>query len=334
MTTGQALRRSATFNGNLANGQVGGFANLINTDSSVTLKPGGLLLNGGLPQNLIVASPQWSSVTLRDNSDNSSYEALQSHVTKRFSQGLTGQFSYTFSKNLGDSGVRDQRNLALSKGLLNVDRTHIITSNATYDLPFGHDKMLFAGVPGWADRIINGWQVSSIATWTSGAPLTWTGTGGLYNSAGNTPDLVGTMPKGQVVKGNGFVTYWNGLTTPKAPLPDFGGDPNLAGKFTNQVLQDANGNTIVQNAQPGALGTMPTYLPTIKGPGTLLFNMAATKSIRISEGKTFTLRADAVNVLNKPQWGNPSMNFNGTTFGRITTALGARTVTMNARIDF
>lgn len=124
------------------------------------------------------------------------------------------------------------------------------------------------------------------------------------------------------------------LKTAKAPLPNFGGDTSLPGVFTNQVLQDASGNTLVQNAQPGNLGTMPFYLPGIRGPGMLLFNMSATKSVKISEGKTFTLRADAVNVLNKPQWGNPSLNFNGTTFGRITSALGNRTVTMNARIDF
>jgi hypothetical protein len=90
----------------------------------------------------------------------------------------------------------------------------------------------------------------------------------------------------------------------------------------------------MQNSGPGQLGHMPFYLPGVSGPGTLLFNMAATKTIKITEGKTFTLRADAVNVLNKPQWGNPSTSFNGTSFGRITSALGSRTVTMNARIDF
>jgi len=343
LTAGQALRRNTTTNVFFANGSVGGFANFLNTDAGFTGKPGGLLLNGNLPQNFIVANPQWTTVTLRDNSDNSTYDALQTHITKRFSQGVTGQFSYTFSKNIGDSGVRDQRNLSLSKGLLNVDRTHIITSNATYDLPFGKERMFFQNTPGWLDRVINGWQLSSIATWTSGAPLSFAlnglgvtpaGPGTLYNTATNTADQVGTLPKGEVVKGNGFVTYFNTLHTAAAPVPNFGGDPNLPGKFTNQVLVDANGNTIVQNPTPGHVGNMAQYNTTIKGPGMLLFNMAATKSVKISEGKTFTLRADAVNVLNKPQWGTPNTNINGTSFGRITSALGTRTVTLNARIDF
>jgi len=38
--------------------------------------------------------------------------------------------------------------------------------------------------------------------------------------------------------------------------------------------------------------------------------------------------------LNKPQWGLPNTNINSTTFGRITTATGSRTILMNARVDF
>jgi hypothetical protein len=137
-----------------------------------------------------------------------------------------------------------------------------------------------------------------------------------------------------VVKGARTVSYWSTLSTAKAPLPNFGGDASLPGVFTNQVVQDNSGNTIMQNAAPGHLGSMPFYLPGVTGPGSLTFNLALTKSVKISEGKTFTLRADAVNVLNRPNWGNPSTNFNGATFGQITSALGSRTVTMNARIDF
>jgi hypothetical protein len=340
VTAAASLRKSTTFNGSIANGTVGSFANTLNNNATLAPgvnagKPGGLLLNAGLPQNFIVVSPQFGSVSLANNNGNSTYHSVTAHITKRTSAGLTGQFSYTFSKGLGSGTVRDQRNFALSKGLLGIDRTHGIVSNATYDLPFGNNRTFFAGAPGWLDRVINGWQVSSILSWYSGAPLGFTGVGTLYNTASNTADQLAPLPKGQLVKGNNYVSYWDTLSTQKAPLPNFGGDASLPGVFTNQVLVDASGNTIMQNATPGHLGTMPGFLPTIKGPGQFNFNASATKSIRISEGKTFTLRADAVNVLNKPTWGNPSTNFNGTTFGRITANTGtARMVTLNARIDF
>jgi hypothetical protein len=343
VTAAQALRRSTTTNGFFANGTVGAFANFINTNATLAPgvnagKPGGLLLNAGLPQNFIVVSPQFSGVTLRENSSNSTYHSFQTHVTRR-AGAVTGQFSYTFSKALGNGAVRDQRNFHISKGLLNVDRTHLMAANATYDLPFGANHLFFKNAPGWAQRIIEGWRLSSNANWTSGSPLSFTGVNTLYNATTNTAVQVGPMPKGQTVQGNGYVSYWDTLKTATAPLPNFGtlaGETSnvLAGVYTNQVLQDASGNTILQNATPGILGTMSANSPTIKGPGQFYMNGALQKQFRISEGKTFAIRADAVNILNRPVWGNPNTNFNGATFGRITTAGGSRTVTLEARIDF
>ena len=77
LTAAQALRRSTTTNGFIANGNVGGFANFVNTNATLAPganagKPGGLLLNAGLPQNFIVVSPQFGNVQLHDNSNNSS----------------------------------------------------------------------------------------------------------------------------------------------------------------------------------------------------------------------------------------------------------------------
>jgi hypothetical protein len=61
---------------------------------------------------------------------------------------------------------------------------------------------------------------------------------------------------------------------------------------------------------------------------------ALQKKFAIDESKSFTVRADAVNVLNTPVWGNPNTDINSNAFGRITTATGARTVTVSGRFDF
>ncbi len=350
LTAAQALRRSTTTNSYFANGNVGGFANFVNTNQTLApapnnAKPGGLLLNAGLPQNFIVVSPQYGTVNLVDQWGFSTYHSVQAHVTKRTSHGVSGQFSYTFSKALGNDVVRDPRNLATSKTVLGVDRTHVIAGNWTYELPFGANHEFFANAPGWAQRVIGGWQLSSITSWQSGAPLSFTVGGttaatsvnSLYYNATNTPDQVGPMPKGDLFKGPNYVSFFNNVTTQKAPAPAFGADATtLAGVFTNQVLVDGSGRVIMQNPNPGSVGTLSSNAPTIRGPGMLSFNAALTKSVRISEGKTFTLRADVVNVLNKPQWGTPNTNINGAIFGRITSVVGnvQRLVTLNARIDF
>ncbi|HEY2384568.1 MAG TPA: TonB-dependent receptor, partial [Terriglobia bacterium] len=291
LTAAQALRKSTSTNTFIATGDVGGFANFINTSTIAPGgQPGGLLRNAGLPENFIVVSPQFGSVSLSNNISSSTYHSLQAHVTKRVSQGFTGQFSYTWSKAIGDNGTRDQRNHQLSKGLLSADRTHVLVANGTWDLPFGSNRLFLSNAPAWTQRVIGGWQISSIASWTSGAPLTFTSSRGTLNHLGsNTADQAGALQKGDVVKGDGFVQYFANLKTQPAPKPDFGGDPTLPGVFTNQVVVDNSGNTILQNPVPGTTGNTPLALPTIKGPGTLTLNMALTKQIRITEGKTFTL---------------------------------------------
>jgi hypothetical protein len=47
---------------------------------------------------------------------------------------------------------------------------------------------------------------------------------------------------------------------------------------------------------------------------------------------TAILRADAINVLNRPIWGTPNLNIDSTSFGQITSSTGTRSVNLSARI--
>jgi hypothetical protein len=309
-----------------------------------------LLRNAKLPENFIVVNPQFGSVALHGNNDNSIYHAFQAEVKKRLSSGFTGQFSYNWSKNIGNTAAangsgssstattRDPRNRNLQRGLIIFDRTHQFKGNGTWALPFGPNRMFLGNAPQWIERVVEGWEVSGIFSWLSGAPLTFTSpirTLGI-RAATNTADLVGALPDGvgKVEVGNGFVQYFSNLKTQAAVVPGFGGDTTLPGRFTNQVVVDGSGNTIMRNPEPGSTGNMAVNFPGVKGPGALGLDMALSKRVRINEKAMFTLRADAINILNKPQWGLPNTNINSTTFGRITAATGSRTVLLNARVDF
>jgi len=295
-------------------------------------------------------NPQFGTVRLHGNNDNSIYHALQTEVKKRFSSGFTGQFSYTFAKDLGNSAAangsgssstattRDPRNRNLQRGLITFDRAHQFKGNGTWALPFGPNRALLNNSPAWIQRAVEGWEVSGIFSWLSGAPLTFTSpikTLGIRANT-NTADLVGAFPEnlGKVEVGNGFVQYFSNLKTQAATQPNFGGDTSLPGRFTNQVVVDQSGKVISQNPTPGFAGNTAINLPGVHGPSSLGLDMALTKKVRIDERKTFTLRADAINILNTPQWGLPNTNINSTTFGRITTATGSRSVLLNARVDF
>ena len=359
LTGSQALRALSTTNQFIANGDVGGLANFINTTSSFTGVNGGLLRNGGFPENFIVVNPPFASVSLEGNNGSSTYHSFQSLLTKRFSNGVYGQVSYAFSKALGNnentdipgttfsgSTLRNPRDRRLDKGLLSIDRTHIFKANGAWDLPFGPNRPFLAGAPAVVQRVVEGWQLSSVFSWIGGAPLSFTpgttattGTrvlGTMGSRTANTADLVGNLPKGSgnVVKGDGFVQYFANLSVKNAPSPNFGGDPNLPSRFTNQVVVDGSGNIILKNPEPGTTGSTALNMPGITGPSALGLDMALSKKVRIGEERMFTLRADAINFLNRPVWGNPNTNINSNTFGRITTATGNRTITFNARFDF
>ena len=278
------------------------------------------------------------SSDLAGNNTNSTYHSLQTTLSQRYARGFSGQFSYVWSKNLGDTGLRDPRNRSmLSKGVLGNNRTHIVKATGTWDLPFGSKGYIGRNAKGWLDKTIGGWQLAPVIQWASGAPLSFTsaiGTAGFR--VANTADMVGQIQKGTVRKDDGqFVEYFTGLTTKTAPVPNYGADQaTLAGRLTNFVVVDASGNTIFQNPTPGRTGNTATFLPGIDGPAQLGFDLSLSKKIQLTETKYFTFRANAIDALNRPIWGNPTTNINSTSFGRITTAGGNRSITLDFRFDF
>ncbi|MEP6963181.1 MAG: hypothetical protein ABI995_13960, partial [Acidobacteriota bacterium] len=250
--------------------------------------------------------------------------------------GFSGQFSYVFSKNLGDTGVRDPRNRQISHGILSNNRTHIVKFTGTLDLPFGAKG--FIGRNHLADRIIGGWQLAPVIQWASGAPLSFTtanGTAGFR--ATNTADIVNPINPGKVrVDGGAYVEYFAGFKTQTAVVPAFGSDAaTLAGRYTNLQVVDANGNVVFQNPAPGRTGNTALNMPGMIGPGQLGADLSLAKKFALGEARAFTFRIDALDVLNRKIWGTPGTNINNaTTFGRITTTGGSRTMTLNARFDF
>jgi hypothetical protein len=98
-------------------------------------------------------------------------------------------------------GVVTPRNfekLSLDKTLAGFHRTHAITSNGTYELPFGSNRRFFATAPGVIQRIVERWQLGGLFSWTSGSPLNVTAPiSTIWQTATNmTPNIVGDFPEG------------------------------------------------------------------------------------------------------------------------------------------
>jgi hypothetical protein len=337
LTGSSALRQFSGTRSFIANGNVTGVATYLNTNSSLTGQVGGMLRNGGLPENFIVANPQFAAANISGAVGNSTYHSLQTAVTKR-SRNFNNQTTYTWSRTLGAAGNIDPRNRQLNKTLLGTHRTHDIRSNGTWELPFGPGRPLLGGAPGWVSRLVEGWQFGGIFSWTSGAPLTITAGDNPLGGNSQFPDIVGDFPKGlgKLIESNvaGQRQYFGGLqrvNDPGAAAVTNADSLNTA--YARFAIADASGNLVLRHAAFGQIGNMGQNW--IEGPGTIGFDLNLLKRIRIDESKIFTLRLDAVNVLNHPSWGNPTVNINSANFGLVgLPTTGNRQFTFNLRLDY
>jgi hypothetical protein len=345
VTAGASLRNNANTRDFFAFNNPGGFANYLNTTNNFVTNRGDLLRRAGLPENFIVASPQFASSRLTTNSAASSYHSFQLDFTKRFSSGWTLQSNYTFAKALGEEegagqeiidSYRTLRNIRLDKRRMSFDTRHTFRNSGIYNLPFGPGGKFLTSGNGFLSRLVGNWQIGAIYNHFSGSPITLSAARSSFNQfTDGTPILVGNFPKsaGNVVVDASGVRYFTNYTQ----IPD----PSRANITTNQGLQarstmlaiaDANGNALLVNPTPGVLGSLaPAYL---EGPSTFRLDLNVLKRVKIKEKVDFIFTANFIDALNTPQWGNPITDINSVNFGRITGAGGNRIIVLEGRISF
>jgi len=343
ITGSQALRQNTTLQAYLLNNNVAGFANFLGYNTFITGIRGGLLKNGGLPANFVVANPQFGTAALMGNFTNSTYHSLQVEANKRFQDGFQVQASYVRSKSLGTydgntqnevSAFRTLRNEGLSKQLLSFDIPNVWKVSGVWDLPFGPGRRVLNTSHGVVARFVEKWQTSVIFSKQSGTPTSFSNSGGgTFDNVSATSIQLGPNPSGSVQKVGNNVVYFNGLTQVTDPsvknLP-----ANLQSLSTLYAIQAGNGQLLLQNPAPGSIGTLsPT---SFRGLGSFTLNAQVSKAVALSTERNITLRlrADALNLLNKPIWGTPNLNIDSTNFGQITSASGTRNIVLGARVEF
>jgi hypothetical protein len=235
--------------------------------------------------------------------------------------GLTSAQTYT-------NPVEREKDYRLSPG----NAKHDFKTYGTFELPIGPGKLLFSGSHGVLSRAIEGWQTSFIVNLSAGQPAnisasytnpTVVGASptGLYGNS--VPDVVGNFPRDGKVNwvsvsnpnDHNFGSYFGSFTRTKDPQCAAVAS-NLQSFCTLQAVADSNGKIVLQNPQPGTRGSLG--LASLTLPGNWSFDASLSKSIRISEGKTLSIRMDSTNVLNHPTPSSPFLNINGSTpFGSI-----------------
>jgi hypothetical protein len=256
-----------------------------------------------------------SNIAERNSIGHSSYNAMWSSLQKSFAGGLDFNMNFDWSKSLdinslGSQGVLslpDSNNPSLNYGPSDFDVRLHYAGSAVYRLPFkGH-------------RLTEGFQLSSIMQFQTGNPVNITSGSETFNGLQGLarPTMVGNYTKSkQQLAATTNVTF---IQNPGGTA--FGGTVCDITNVTSACVFEVQGTQ--PSATAAAAPTVYTGLGTLSrnalyGPGYTDLDLSAEKDTRIAEGISFNLRADAFDILNHPNFGQPTGNVQSASFGQIT----------------
>lgn len=277
---------------------------LYNTYNANQPIPGAAALNTRRPLYGIAA--KISDVSYFSTDGLSSYQAFQLTVDKRFARGLSGLLGYSWSHAIdniplefggGSAGPQpqDPRNMKAERGNSIIDMRHRLTVSYLYELPVGKGKALMDR-GGFANAILGGWQTNGILVVQSGLPFSPVLQTSTTNGTGSRPDVIGP------------VSY------PGTRLRWF--DASAFGTPAAYTYGNAGRNILF-------------------GPGRWNWDMSLFKNFVIKDQTRFELRAEAFNIFNHPQLGQPNSSIGNAQVGQITSTVGnPRQLQMALRFQF
>jgi hypothetical protein len=261
-----------------------------------------------------------SSIGYLNSAGNSEYEALQTKLQHRFSNGLSFLVNYTYSHATGNSsnanlGSQNNDSFRYSQdpqwehGNLDFDVRHRFVASYSYELPFGRGKRFATDASGFLNEVIGQWQLQGITTLSSGTWYTVTdGNGNFANSDGQQrPDAVsGQSPTGK---------------------------PCVAGTFFNTCA--------FTDPALGSFGNVG--INTLNGPGLDNWDLSLLKEFPISEKRHVEFRSEFFNIANHanflfaapgPQNSNNATVLGTPSFGYVTAARAPRQIQFGLKLYY
>lgn len=262
------------------------------------------------------------------NPGDNHYNSLQMQLDKRFSHGLTLLGNYTFSHAKNHDSPDFLYDPALEYGRPSWQRNQNITVSTIYELPFGRGKFLAGNAPSVLNYMVGGWQLINVTTIMSGS-----GVNPGYQECGGDNDAGVCFPN---VVGSWHVSH-----------------PNKTGWFASTELVpcaqgmcptplQTNGQASGPWARPATpvLGS-PSFgnaeRNSIIGPKWFDSDLSVVKMIPVGEDVKIQFRAEAYNVFNHPNLGNPNSCvdcFGAGTINNLASNAIMRRMQFGLRFDF
>ncbi len=221
-------------------------------------------------------NPHFSTLLMSEPGTTSRYNSLQTSLNRRFAQGLQFQVAYTWSRCTDDGSS--------PLGSISGGNTSSLYENPYMRDPYDKGLCYFNATSNlringvWAlpfhgNQLVEGWQLSGILTQSTGLPFS------VYDGA----DDVGYAGSGN-------------------PRPNYVAGCDVNTRTVHQWFNPA----CFSIQAPGTLGNVGR--DTVIGPGLAQLDVALVKDTRIpkiSEAFRVQFRAEAYNIVNHPQFGQP-----------------------------
>jgi hypothetical protein len=242
--------------------------------------------------NLLSPNPAFQFVSVTDNSATSDYHASQVKFQRTLSRGLQMIASYTFSHSIDSASTDAFATYLNTPGSLaspNIDRgnsdfdvRHSFTAGVTYNLSYPRSGKLVRAT-------LSGWSLNAFVLARSAPP----------------DNIVGA-----VFFGGGIAIYPRPNIAPGMALELYGaGYPG--GKLFNKAAFAA-----APAGQQGDFGRN-----VLRGFNASQADVGVQRQFRLTETAGLSFRAEAFNILNHANFGNPNNNLTDPLFGRATQML-------------
>ncbi len=267
------------------------------------------------------AACDFSTVAMLSNITNSSYQAAQASVSRRYASGFAINVSYWFSKSIdylsamnlsgaaakplaGENDLaQNPFNLAAERGPSLFDARHRLVASGTYEV------RLSKGAAGVVRALADHWQLNAILSHNSATPFTVSDSTNVSLQA-NSPPI------------SGFA----------ASRPDLIGDPNAGPHTLDRWIDAAAFRRLNPQTQAGQFGNAGRNIA--RGPGFTNLDLSLTRSFQLSEVVRLQFRAESFNVTNHANFGNPVADLNSPNFGRILSAAPPRLLQFGLKVVF
>lgn len=247
-----------------------------------------------------------------ENLGQSTYNALEAQLTRRFHNGLNLMASYTWSKTLTNADAAlpffatlhqggapqnffDQRG---DKAISNQDLPQNFVVSYLYELPVGKGKK-YLNSNGVLDRVVGGWQIGGIQRYESGQPLAF--------GCASAPPAYGECIRFDQVPGSSILSsafksdHWNPITDSIFNSIDL---PNVV-NASQAAFDDPNSSAHLGARGTYVFGTMPRVFGNVRMKPYLSEDFSLIKRTKLTERTDLNLQITMINAFNRHIWNRP-----------------------------